>query len=98
MITKPALPERLKGRSNNTHLNNELVNHEIMKELKSTWKQMKIKTTVQNLWDAAKVVLRGKSIAIQSTSRRKISNKQPNLILKGVRKRTTKENPEKGSK
>ena len=48
-------------------------------------------TTVQNLWDAAKAVLRGKFIAItvlpQGT--RKISNKQPNLTPKATRERGT---------
>jgi len=47
-------------------------------------------TTVQNLWDAAKAVLRGKHIAIQATSRSKKNLKQPNLAPKGARKRTNK--------
>ena len=47
-------------------------------------------TMVPNLWDAAKVVLKGKFTAIQlPPETRKISNKQPNLIPKGARKRTT---------
>ena len=54
-------------------------------------------TTVQNLCDAAKVVLRGKSIAIQSTSRRKIPNNLT-LYLKESEKEPQNENPEKGSK
>ena len=45
----------------------------------------------QNLWHAAKAVLRGKFIAIQSYLKKqeKISNKQPNLTPKAIRKRTT---------
>ena len=46
--------------------------------------------TVQNLWDAAKLVLRGKYIAIQATSRSKkqVLNTQPNFACKGARKGT----------
>ena len=64
-------------RLKNVLLKNEWVYQEIKeKVLKSTWKQMKMKTTVQNLWDAAKAVLRGKGIAIQAYLKeaRKISN------------------------
>ena len=39
--------------------------------------------TTQNLWDAAKAVLRGKFMAIQS-------NRQPNFTPKITRKRRTK--------
>ena len=50
--------------------------------------------TTQNLWDAAKAVLRGKFIGIQSYLKkqetRKISNKQPNLTHKAIRERRTK--------
>ena len=48
--------------------------------------------TTQNLWDAAKAVLRGKFIAITVLSHeaRKTSNEQPNLTLKATRKRKTK--------
>ena len=46
----------------------------------------------QNLWDAAKAVLRGKFIAIQSHLKKqeKISNKQPNPTPKATRERRTK--------
>ena len=53
-------------------------------------------TLIQNLWDTAKAVLRGKFIAIQTHLNfltfylRKISNKQSNLTLKATRKRRTK--------
>ena len=43
----------------------------------------------QNLWDAAKAVLRGKFIAIPQDTRN-ISNKQPNLTPKVIRERRTK--------
>ena len=47
--------------------------------------------TIQNLWDAAKAVLRGKFIAIQAYIKKqeKISNTQSNLTPKGTRERRT---------
>ena len=44
--------------------------------------------TTQNLWDAAKAVLRGKFIAIQSYLKKqeKTSNRQPNFIPKATGK------------
>ena len=47
--------------------------------------------TIQNLWDAAKAVLRGKFIAIQSFLKKqeKLSNRQPNCTPKTTGKRTT---------
>ena len=36
------------------------------RKFKNTLRLMAMKTTIQNLWDAAKVVLRGKFIAIQA--------------------------------
>ena len=47
-------------------------------------------TMVQNLWDNAKVVLRGKYIANPSLTQksRKIPNAQANLTPKGTRERT----------
>ena len=45
---------------------------------------------IRNLWDAAKLVLRGKFIVIQSyLGKQKISNKQPNLTPKATRERRT---------
>ena len=51
--------------------------------------------TTQNLWDAAKAVLRGKFIVIQSYRKktRKTSNRQPNFTPKTTGKRT--KNPPK---
>lgn len=48
---------------------------------------------VQNLWDIAKEILRGKFIAIQKLETRKISNKQSNLLPKGTREKENKANP-----
>ena len=45
----------------------------------------------QNLWDAAKAVLRGKFIAIFLPQEKgKISNKPTNITPKAIRERTTK--------
>ena len=48
--------------------------------------------TIQNLWDTAKAVLRGKFIAIQSylKKQKKTSNRQPNLHLKQLEKEEQK--------
>ena len=54
-------------RLNNTFLNNQQVTEEIKKEIKKLLEtKYNENTTTQNLWDAAKAVLRGKFIAIQS--------------------------------
>ena len=47
--------------------------------------------TTQNLWDAAKAVLRGKFIAIQSyLKKQETSKRQPNFTPKTTGKRTKK--------
>ena len=77
---------------NNMLLNKEWVNQEIKEEIR---KYMKINesgnATIQNLWNEGKVVKTGKYVAIQAyhNKQKKISNKQPNLTLYGMRKRTT---------
>ena len=54
-------------RLNNTFLNNQQVTEEIKKEIKQFLETNDNKNrTTQNQWDAAKAVLRGKFIAIQS--------------------------------
>ena len=50
-------------RVNNTFLDNQQVTEEIKKLLETNDNE---NTTTQNLWDAAKAVLRGNFIAIQS--------------------------------
>ena len=53
-------------RLNHTLLNNQWMTEEIKEEIKKYLEVNDNKdTTVQNLWDAAKAVLRGKFIAIQ---------------------------------
>ena len=54
-------------RLNNTLLKNQWVNDEIKEEiLKYPETNDNENTTIQNLWDAAKAVLRGKFIVIQA--------------------------------
>ena len=54
-------------RLNNMLLKNQWVNEEIKKEIKNYLETKDNEdTTSQNLWDAAKAVLRGKFIAIQA--------------------------------
>ena len=54
-------------RLNYTFLNNQWVTEEIKREIKKFLETNDNEnTTTQNLWDAAKAVLRGKFIAIQS--------------------------------
>ena len=68
-------------RLNNMLLKNQWVNEELKKEIKKYLETNDNEvTTSQNLWEAAKAVLRGKSIAIQAfiKKRRKISNLQLN--------------------
>ena len=53
-------------RLNNTLLNNQEVNEEIKEEIKQYLETNDNEiTTIQNLWDAAKAVPRGKVIALQ---------------------------------
>ena len=55
------------GRLNNTFLNNQQVTEEIKREIKKFLETNdNANRTTQNLWDAAKAVLRGKFIALQS--------------------------------
>ena len=64
-------------RLNNMLLKNQWINEEIKKEIKKYLETNDNEdTTSQNLWDAAKAVLRGKFIAIHAflKKRRKIPN------------------------
>ena len=54
-------------RSNNTFLNNQQITEEIKREIKKFLETNNNENmTIQNLWDAAKAVLRDKFIVIQS--------------------------------
>ena len=69
-------------------LNNQWITEEIKKYLKINDNE---NATIQNLRDAAKAVLRGKFIAIQSYLKKqeKTSNKQPILTPKATREKRT---------
>ena len=76
-------------RLNNTLLNKQEINEEIKKYLETNVDE---NTTIQNLWDAAKAVLRGKFIATQAYLKKQEKsqiNKQTNLTPKGTRERRT---------
>ena len=69
-------------RLNNTFLNKQQVTEEIKREIKIFLeKNDNENTTTQNLWDAAKVVLRGKFIAIQSYLKKQEKHQTDNLTL-----------------
>ena len=64
---KKTAKNRNTWRINNTFLNNQKVTEEIKREIKKFVETNDNEnTTTQNLWDAAKAVLRGKFITIQS--------------------------------
>ena len=69
-------------RLNNTFLNNQLVTEEIKRKIK---KILEINdnetTTTQNLWHAAKAVLRGKFTTIQSYLKKQEKHQIDNLTL-----------------
>ena len=76
-------------RLNNTLLHKQEITEEIKQEIKKFLETNDNENTMtQNLWDAAKEVLRGKFIRPQE--KRNISDKQPNLIPKAIRERRTK--------
>ena len=68
-------------------LNNQKITEEIKREIKKFLETNDNENTTQNLWDAAKAVLRGKFLAIQSYLR-KLSNQHSNLIPKATRGRS----------
>ena len=69
-------------RLNNTFLNNQQVTEEIKREIKNFLETNdKENTITQNLWDAAKAVLRGKFIAIQSYLKKQEKHRIDNLTL-----------------
>ena len=58
--------------TNHMFLNNQQVTEEIKREIKKFLEINDNENTTQNLWDAAKAVLRGKFIAIQSYLKKNI--------------------------
>ena len=68
-------------RLNNTFLNNQQVTEEIKREIKKFLETNDNEITIQNLWDAAKAVLRGKFIAIQSYLKKQEKHRIDNLAL-----------------
>ena len=77
-------------RLNNTFLNNQQGTAEIKREIKNFLETNDNENTTQNLWDAAKAVLREKFIAIQSyLKENKTLNRQSNSTSKTTGKRRT---------
>ena len=69
-------------RLNNTLLNNQEITKEIKEEIKKYLETNDNEDTMtQNLWDAAKAVLRGKYIAIQSYLKKQETSQINNLTL-----------------
>ena len=69
-------------RLNNTLLNNQEITEEIKEEIKKCLETNDNEnTTTQNLWDASKVVLRGKFIAIQSYLKKQEKSQINNLTI-----------------
>ena len=69
-------------RLNNTFINNQQVIEEIKMEIKKFLETNDNENiTTQNLWDAAKAVLRGNFIAIQSYLKKQEKHPIDNLIL-----------------
>ena len=66
-------------RLNNTFLNNQQVTEKIKRKIKFLETYDNENMTTQNLWDAAKAVLRGKFIAIQSYLRKQEQSQINNL-------------------
>ena len=84
-------------RLNNTFLNNQQVTEEIKREIKKFLETNDNEnTTTQNLWVAAKAVLRGKFIAIQSYLKKQENHRTDNLMLhlKQLEKKNNKKNPQ----
>ena len=69
-------------RLNHTLLNNPDISEEIKEEIKKYQERNENENRrIQNLWDAAKAVLRGKSIAIQSYLEKQETSQINNITL-----------------
>ena len=64
-----------------TFLNNQQVIEEIKREIKKFLERNDNENTTQNLWDAAKAVLRGKFTAMQSYLKKQEKHQIDNLTL-----------------
>ena len=75
-------------RLNSTLLSNQEITEEIKEEIKKYLETNDNENTmIQNLWDAAKAVLRGKLIAIQSYLKKQEKSQINNLTLHLTRER-----------
>ena len=86
-------------RLNNTFLSNQQVTEEIKREIKTFLETNDNENTTQNLWEAAKAILKGKFTAIQSylkkqNKTKKPLNRQPNFTPKTTGQRTAKTKPQ----
>ena len=80
--TKKSVRNTNTWRLNNTLLNNQEITEEIKGEIKKYLETNDNEnTTTQNLWDAAKAVLRGKLIPIQSYLKKQETTQINNLTL-----------------
>ena len=80
--TRKKLQKTNTWRLNNMLLNNQWITKEIKGEIKKYLEANDNKdTTLQNLWDAAKALLRGKIIAIQAHLRKQEKAQVNNLTL-----------------
>ena len=79
---KKSVKNRNTWRLNNTILNNQEITKEIKEEIKKYLETNDNEnTTTQNLWDAAKAVLSGNFIAIQSYLKKQVASQIKNLNL-----------------
>jgi len=68
-------------RLKNTFLNNQQVTEEIKREIKKILETNDNENTTKNLWDAAKALLRGKFIAVQSYLKKQEKPRIDNVTL-----------------
>lgn len=79
---------------NNMLLNNKWITKDIKEEIKNYLETNENEnTTIQNLWDAAKTVLRGKFIVIQAYLRKQGKSEINNLTLHLKELWNKKQNP-----
>ena len=74
-------------------LNNQQITEEIKREIKKFLETNDNENTTQNLWDAAKAVLRGKFIVIQSYLKKQEKHQIDNLTLHLKQAEKEEQNP-----